>query len=286
MLAQQIVNGILLGSMYALLAISYTLVLGVLNLLNLAQGEILTASALIAYTLLCHSGNIALALAGAVVAGVILSIIIEYVCFRLPRGDTQVVTTIAMGMILQNVYTKLWGSESLKFPSLPMNWRVQLGSVTLNAAQILLIALTVILVVGLAYLIERTRFGRQMRAMAGNPRAAQVSGVSLRLTTIRTFALSGLVAGVTGVMAGMVFTSITAFIGGNVGEKAMVAMVIGGAGSAFGAGVAGLLLGVLEIFSVTKLGAEYREIIIFPLLLLFLWLRPSGLFHRGVVDRV
>ena len=128
-------------------------------------------------------------------------------------------------------------------------------------------------------------FGRQIRAMASNPLAARVAGVNMRAATVKTFALSGLIAGVSGVMAGMVFTSITPFIGGTIGDKAMVAMVIGGAGSAFGAGVAGILLGVTEILCVGYLGAQYREIVIFPLLILFLWLRPSGLFRKGKVDR-
>ena len=285
MLAQQLLNGILLGSMYALLAISFTLVLGVLNMLNLAQGEILTAGALVAYSVMRATGNLPLALVLAVVTAVVLSVVVEYFCFHLPRGDTQVVTTIAMGMLLQNVYTEIWGSEPLKFQSLKSDFHLELGPLSLNAVQLLLLALTAVLMLALSGLIDHSRFGRQIRAMASNPLAARVAGVNMRAATVKTFALSGLIAGVSGVMAGMVFTSITPFIGGTIGDKAMVAMVIGGAGSAFGAGVAGILLGVTEILCVGYLGAQYREIVIFPLLILFLWLRPSGLFRKGKVDR-
>ena len=285
MLIQQLLNGILLGSMYALLAISYTLILGVLDMLNLAQGEILTAGALVAYSVLRATGNLPLALVLAVIVGILLSIVVEYFCFHLPRGDTQVVTTIAMGMVLQNVYTEIWGSEPLKFPGLQSDFQLTFGPLSLNAVQILLLVLTAALMLALSGLIDHSRFGRQIRAMASNPKAARVAGVHIRVATIKTFALSGLIAGVTGVMAGMVFTSITPFIGGTIGDKAMVAMVIGGAGSAFGAGVAGILLGITEILCVGYLGAQYREIIIFPLLILFLWLRPSGLFRKGKVDR-
>lgn len=285
MLIQQLLNGILLGSMYALLAISFTLVLGVLNMLNLAQGEILTAGALVAYTTLRMGGGMPLALVLAVVTAVVLSLVVEYFCFHLPRGDTQVVTTIAMGMVLQNVYAEIWGSEPLKVPGLATDFRLDFGALSLNAVQLLLLALTAALMIALARLIDHSRFGREIRAMAGSALAARVAGVNIRMATLKTFALSGLIAGVTGVMAGMVFTSITPFIGGTIADKAMVAMVIGGAGSAFGAGVAGILLGITEILCVGYLGAQYREIIIFPLLILFLWLRPSGLFRKGKVDR-
>lgn len=285
MLIQQLLNGILLGSMYALLAISFTLVLGVLNMLNLAQGEILTAGALVAYTTLRMGGGMPLALVLAVVTAVVLSLVVEYFCFHLPRGDTQVVTTIAMGMVLQNVYAEIWGSEPLKVPGLATDFRLDFGALSLNAVQLLLLALTAALMIALARPIDHSRFGREIRAMAGSALAARVAGVNIRMATLKTFALSGLIAGVTGVMAGMVFTSITPFIGGTIADKAMVAMVIGGAGSAFGAGVAGILLGITEILCVGYLGAQYREIIIFPLLILFLWLRPSGLFRKGKVDR-
>lgn len=271
--------------MYALLAISYTLVLGVLNMLNLAQGEILTAGALVAYTVLRVTGSFPLALVLATVTGVILSVLVEYFCFHLPRGDTQVVTTIAMGMVLQNLYTEIWGSEPLKFPGLNAGFRLEAGPLSLNAGQILLICLTLAMMIPLSLLIDRSRFGRQIRAMAGNMKAARVAGVNIRMATVKTFALSGVLAGVTGVMAGITFTSITPFIGGTIGDKAMVAMVIGGAGSALGAGVSGVILGVVEILSVAYLGAQYREIVIFPLLLLFLWLRPAGIFRKGKVDR-
>ena len=286
MLMQQLLNGMLLGSMYALLAISYTLVLGVLNMLNLAQGEILTAGALVAYSVLRATGSFPLALAASIAAGILLSVLVEYFCFHLPRGDTQVVTTIAMGLVLQNIYTEIWGSEPLKFPAPDWSAQLAMGPVSLNGVQMLLIVLTVALMLPLSFLIDHTGFGRQIRAMAGNPTAARVSGVHIRAATVKTFILSGLIAGTTGVMAGLTFTSITPFIGGPVGEKAMVAMVIGGAGSALGAGVAGIILGILEILCVGYLGAQYREIVIFPLLILFLWLWPSGLFRRRKADRV
>ena len=285
MFIQQIVNGILLGNMYALLAISYTLVLGVLNMLNLAQGEILTAGALVACTVLGAGHGIFTAFAASVIVCILLSLLVELFCFRLPKGDTQVVTTIAMGMILQNVYTGIWGSESIKFPGVSGNASLNLGFFELTATQVVLIVTTAVLMIALSVLIERSRFGRQMRALSDNVTAARVSGVNLDKVTRLTFALSGLIAGISGVMAGMVFTSVTAFIGGTIGDKAMVAMVIGGTGSAFGAGIAGLILGITEILSVGYLGAEYREIIIFPLLILFLWLRPSGLFRKGKVER-
>ena len=284
-LAQQLLNGLLLGSMYALLAISYTLVLGVLDMLNLAQGEILTAGALTACSVLRGTGSLPLALGAAVLTGAVLSLLVEYFCFRLPRGDTQVVTTIAMGMVLQNVYTEIWGSEPLKFPRLEWDFRLSLGPLSLNGGQIVLLALTAAMMLLLSAVIDRSRFGRQIRAMASSTKAARVAGVDIRAATVKTFALSGLIAGVAGVMAGIEFTSITPFIGGAVGEKAMAAMVIGGAGSALGAGAAGLILGVAEILCVGYLGAQYREIIIFPLLILFLCLRPSGLFRKGRADR-
>lgn len=284
-LAQQLLNGLLLGSMYALLAISYTLVLGVLDMLNLAQGEILTAGALIACSVLRGTGSLPLALGAAMLAGTVLSVLVEYFCFHLPRGDTQVVTTIAMGMVLQNVYTEIWGSEPLKFPRLGWDLRLSLGPLSLNGGQIVLLVLTAAMILPLSAIIDRSRFGRQIRAMASSAKAARVAGVNIRAATVKTFALSGLIAGVTGVMAGIEFTSVTPFIGGTIGEKAMAAMVIGGAGSALGAGAAGLILGMVEILCVGYLGAQYREIVIFPLLILFLCLRPSGLLRRGKVDR-
>ncbi|MBP3736587.1 MAG: branched-chain amino acid ABC transporter permease, partial [Lachnospiraceae bacterium] len=263
----------------------YTLVLGVLNMLNLAQGEILTAGALVACAILSAGGSMPAALFASVLVCIALSLLVEFFCFRLPRGDTQVVTTIAMGMILQNVYTGLWGSESIKFRGLSSDFAIRISTLEFNATQILLLAITAALMIALSLLIDRSRFGREMRALSDNRTAARVSGVNIGRVTVLTFALSGLIAGISGVMAGMVFTSVTAFTGGTIGDKAMVAMVIGGTGSAFGAGIAGIILGIVEILSVGYLGAEYREIVVFPLLILFLWLRPSGIFGKGRVER-
>ena len=289
MFFDQLINGLILGCMYALLAISFSLVLGILGMLNLAQGEVLMAGACVAYAATTAGFGFFPALFAAMAAGGLLSLIIEFFCFPLPKSDdpsTPVVTTIAMSLILQNFYTEIWGSGPLKFPEFGLRVRYEIFGISLNAVQILLIAGSLFLMAALSFVIAKTWTGREIRTVAQSKTAARVVGIDIPLTIVKTFLLSGLIAGIAGVMAGLVFSHITPFVGSKVGNKAMVAMVIGGAGSMKGAMISGVLLGIVEILSVAYLGVEYREIIVFLLLILFLWFRPEGLFKLGKVERI
>jgi len=289
LIEQQIVNGLMLGSTYSLTAIGYTLVLGLLDMLNLAHGDVFMIAGFVALSMVLSGVPFWIALPAAMAVGALLSILVERVCFWAVRGSDILVPllmTLALGMVLQNVATEIWGSEPLRMPSVIPRESYRLGPISLSMLQITVLGISLVLMLLLDLLVQRTYVGRAMRAAAESPSTAGILGVNVPGIIMVTFLISGALAGAGGVLTAMTFSTITPFLGINQGLKAMVAMVIGGVGSMRGAMVAGLLLGIAETLSVAYLGASYREMVVYGLLLFFLWARPGGLFQTQASERV
>jgi branched-chain amino acid transport system permease protein len=285
---QQLVNGISLGSVYALFALGFTLVFGVLEIINLAHPAVLAIGALIAYTLLdrAHSG-LALALAGASVGGGLLGVVIDRVAFR-PlrlRGASRLgslITSIGVALILVNVAQIVWGTEPLSYPpgTVPLRFFTA-GAVTVSLLQVVVLATVVALMLGLRALLLRTRLGLAIRAVAENPQTASLLGMPFDRVVAFTFFLSSALGGVAGVLVGMLFQgSVSPFMGGTYGLKGLAAIILGGMGDITGAVLGGLAMGVGEVMIVQYLDSSYRDAVAFGLLFLVLILRPTGLLGQ------
>jgi branched-chain amino acid transport system permease protein len=281
MFLQQLINGLTLGSTYSLLAIGFTLVLGLLKMLNIAHGDVFMFGAFLGLTFARLGMPLYLALVLAMLGAGIVTIIIERVCFRPLRKAhflMPLLSTIAFGILLQNVTTQIWGSEPSRYPQTTEIAQFQLGPVLVSSMDIIILAVSLFLMVGIDQFVRRTRFGRSMRATSENPQQANLLGVDINRVIILTFFASGALAGVAGVLTALVYSQITPFIGIRQGLIGMVAMVIGGIGNLRGAMIGGIMIGIIEIMNDAYFTAGYRDIILFGLFFIFIVFKPEGLF--------
>ncbi|MGD9321936.1 MAG: branched-chain amino acid ABC transporter permease [Desulfobacteraceae bacterium] len=281
MFLQQLVNGVTLGSTYSLLAIGFTLVLGLLNMLNIAHGDVFMFGAFLGLTFAMMGLPIYLALILAMLGAGIVAIIIERLCFRPLRKAhflMPLLSTIAFGILLENVATQIWGSEPSRYPQTTEVAQFQLGPVLVSSIDILIVAISIVLMLGIDQFVRRTRFGRAMRATSEKAQTASLLGVDINRVIIFTFFTSGALAGVAGVLTALVYLQITPFIGIRQGLIGMVAMVIGGVGNLRGAMIGGLMIGIIEVMNDAYFTASYRDIILFGLFLVFIVFKPEGLF--------
>ncbi|MET0265514.1 MAG: branched-chain amino acid ABC transporter permease [Duganella sp.] len=305
-LIQQIINGLVLGSMYALVALGYTMVYGVLNLINFAHGDVLMIGAMTGLTILNLLNQyapelpgyvkLAIAIGGAIPVCMIVNVVIERVAYRRLRNAPRLaplITAIGVSILLQTVAMMVWTRNPLPFPQLLPSEPVMLGGALISQTQILLLVLAAASMVGLVLLVEKTRMGRAMRATAENPRGAGLMGVDSNKVIVLTFALGAALAAVAGVMWGANYASIQFAMGFLPGLKAFCAAVLGGIGNIYGAMIGGIVLGLVEslgagyIGDLTGgfLGSHYQDIFAFVVLILVLTVRPSGIMGERVADR-
>jgi branched-chain amino acid transport system permease protein len=303
---QQIVNGLVLGSMYALIALGYTMVYGVLNLINFAHGEILMIGAMSGLTILKALESAApglpgivklgIAILGAIPVCVIVNILVERIAYRRLRNAPRLaplITAIGVSILLQTLAMIVWGRNPLPFPQVMPSEPLHLFGTLITQTQIMLLALAAISMMLLVLLVEKTRMGRAMRAVAENPRIAGLMGVNADRVIVFTFAVGAALAAVAGVMWGANYASAQFAMGFVPGLKAFSAAVLGGIGNIYGAMLGGILLGLIEslgagyIGDITNgfLGSNYQDIFAFLVLILVLTLRPSGIMGERVADR-
>lgn len=283
-LLQQIVTGLSVGGTYALVALGFVLYFGVLNILNIAHAQTLMLAPLLVVVLMQLQLPWAPALVLAVGATLVFSYVVYLACMkpftRVGREAghlTPFIASFGVSMLVENLATAWLGSQPLPFPRIgPELWRI--GAIVASPTQVISLGVTTLLVGTLAFVVNRTAFGRAMRAVAENRSVAEAQGISADRTTVATV----LIATVLGVVAGLLFaagtTSVSAFVGLEYGLKGLVAMIIGGVTSLTGALVAALLLGLLETGITAYVSSSYQDTITYGLLFLILLVRPQGLF--------
>jgi branched-chain amino acid transport system permease protein len=305
-LLQQLFNGLVLGSMYALIALGYTMVYGVLNLINFAHGDVLMIGAMAGWTLLQIISHVApelpgivqlaIAIVGAIPVCIGVSILIERIAYRRLRNAPRLaplITAIGVSILLQTFAMMIWGRNPLPFPQVLPVEPIHILGALITPTQVLLLLLATISMILLTLLVERTRMGRAMRAVAENPRIASLMGVDSNRVIVFTFAIGATLAAIAGVMWGANYASVQFAMGFTPGLKAFSAAVLGGIGNIYGAMLGGILLGLIEslgagyIGDLTAgvLGSHYQDIFAFIVLILVLTVRPSGLMGERVADR-
>lgn len=286
---QQAINGLMLGSVYALIAVGFTLLFGVLGVINLAHGEVAMIGAFMALAAARLGLPFPAALVVAALGTMALSLVVERLCFRPFRKVDVLVpmlSTIGMSIFLQTVSTQTWGADATPFKIGLDIITFQVGEVQISTAHLIIVATTVVLMFLLSYLIYRTKVGRGMRAIAENAEIARSIGVNPSPLIVLAFAISGPIAGIAGILVGLNTYTISPFIGLDMGLKALVAVVIGGMGNVYGAMAAGIIIGLAETFTTGYLSASYRDWSVYGLLLLVLLLRPEGLLGKIESRRV
>jgi len=281
MLAQQIVNGFTLGSTYALIAIGYTLVLGVLKKLNLAHGELFMAGAFTGIGAASLGAPLLVSLLAGFVAAGLIAVAIERTCFyplRHANFLSPMLSTIAFGLFLQGLATQIFGSDPSRFPVSGASFQIQFATLSISAIHIVILATAFGLMIGIDLLVNRTRWGIAVRAASDDAETAAQQGMSVSALTMTTFLVSGALAGAAGVLTTLVYSQVNPFIGIRQGLIGMVAMVIGGLGNLRGAMIGGLAIGLIETMNDAYFTAGYRDFVIFFIFFVFLVFRPQGLF--------
>jgi branched-chain amino acid transport system permease protein len=300
---QELVNGITTGALYALVALGFSMVYGVLKLLNFAHGDLYMVGAFIGYFVIQWFGGpskltipvplllvIMFFLAAVVVGG--LGVAIERFAYRPLRDAPRIaplITAIGISFFLENSALLLFGAQYRVYNTpdfISFSSGIQIGSVSIDAVQIMVLALGVVLAIGLRLLVNSTKLGKQMRAVAADREAAEMLGINVNFTIAATFFLGSALAGVAGVMAGLLFNQVNNTMGFTAGLFAFTAAVVGGIGSLPGAVIGGLLIGLAQSFVTGYVSSTYTNLIVFGLLIVVMLVRPIGLLGRAQLQKV
>ena len=300
---QELVNGITTGALYSLVALGFSMVYGVLKLLNFAHGDLYMIGAYVGFFVIQWFGGpsaltipvpllllVMFVLAAGLVGG--LGVAIERFAYRPLRNAPRIaplITAIGISFFLENAALLLFGAQFRVYNTadfISLSSGIQIGSVTIDSVQILVLVLGLVLMVGLRELVNRTKLGKQMRAVAADREAAEMMGINVNFTISATFFLGSALAGVAGVMGGLLFNQVTPTIGFVVGLKAFTAAVVGGIGSIPGAMLGGLLIGVAESMITGYISSTYTNLFVFALLIVVMLVRPSGLLGQAQLQKV
>ena len=303
---QQIINGLVLGSMYALVALGYTMVYGIIGLINFAHGEVLMVGALTSWSIIglmqdAMPGTpgwliLLIALLIACVVAASLNFVIEKVAYRPLRNSPKLaplITAIGMSIMLQTLAMIIWKPNYKPFPTLLPSTPIDVYGAVITPTQVLILGMTAVSLAVLMYVVNYTKLGRAMRSTAENPRVAALMGVKPDVVISATFLIGAVLAAVAGVMWAANYGTVQHTMGFLPGLKAFTAAVFGGIGNLAGAVVGGILLGLIESLGAGYighltggvLGSHYSDIFAFVVLIIVLTLRPSGLLGERVADR-
>ena len=295
---QQLVNGLFLGSIYALMALGYTMVYGIIKLINFAHGEIYMIGSFIGYFLLntfntwgfLNSGVgffVAMIISMAVSAA--LGVLIEFLAYRPLRKSTRIaalITAIGVSYFLQNVMIYFFSPDTRPFPQAIERHSYNLGFLTISNIQILILTVSVILMLLLQLIVQKTRMGKAMRAVSVDADAAQLMGINVNRTISFTFALGSALAAAGGMLIGLYYNSINPMMGVAPGLKSFVAAVLGGIGIIPGAALGGFVIGMIETLA-TALGfSDYKDALVYAVLIIILLIRPAGILGKNLKEKV
>ena len=300
---QQLVNGLTLGSVYALLALGYSLVYGILQLLNFAHGEVYMMGSFAGYFVLIGLGGpaspavpvalvlVLMFLAGALTAG-LLGVGIERYAYRPLRDAPRIaplITALGMSFFLQSTALLLFGADVRSMDTSELispSTGIHIGPLNISLVRILVIVSAALMMIALMLFVQRTKLGKAMRAVAYDREAAEMMGVDVNRTIVAAFFIGSILAGVAGVMVGLVFDRVWHLMGFTAGLKAFTAAVIGGIGNIPGAMLGGLLIGLAEAFTAGYISSTFQNLIVFGLLILVMLVRPSGLLGAPALEKV
>ncbi|WP_125571903.1 branched-chain amino acid ABC transporter permease [Lacticaseibacillus songhuajiangensis] len=287
---QQLINGLSLGSIYALLALGYTMVYGVIKLINFAHGDIYMLGAFWGYYVLRYwHVNFWVALLSAMVVSAFAGMLIEFLAYRPLRHSpriTALITAIGVSYLLENGMSYLYGASPRNFPQVIKQENFHIAGLTVSNIQLLILVVAIVLMVALQLIIKKTKMGKAMRAVAVDPDAAQLMGINPNHVISFTFALGSALAGAAGVLIGLYYNTIDPLMGMTPGIKAFVAAVVGGIGSIPGASVGGFLIGILETATQAVGLSAYKDAAVYVVLIVILLVLPSGIFGKRTKEKV
>lgn len=294
---QQVINGLTLGSVYALIALGYTMVYGIIKLLNFAHGDIFMVGSFISYYLILSLGmNIFVAFLVTMALTAILGVVIDQVAYKPLRTSPRIsalITAIGVSYLLRNGMIVVTGAETRAYLQVFQNnipafvtQSFQIGNINIKTMQVILLLTTIALMVSLQFIVQKTKMGKAMRAVSVDPEAAQLMGIDTNIVIAFTFVLGSALAGASGMLVGIYYNSISPMLGAGYGTKAFVAAVIGGIGLIPGAVLGGYLLGMIEVMITAYGNSMIRDAVVYIILIVILLLRPAGLLGNSQSEKV
>jgi branched-chain amino acid transport system permease protein len=287
MFLQQLINGITQGGTYALIAVGYTLIFGVLEIINMAHGEVFMIGGMAGYYVVAHYGfGLVPALLGGMVGAALAGLVLEFAALRPLRRKgvsnlAPLISTIGLGMVFQNTMIRVAGAESLSLRVPLADGVLHFGPLQVTVTQLVVLGVSILLMLVLQWMLSRTRLGRAVRAVSENQETAALLGVNVTGIVLATVMAASALGGAAGVLVGVSFVSVSAVMGLSYGLKGLAVIILGGLGNVKGAVVGGILIGVLEAMTVGYIGSGYRDAIAFGFLFLMLVVRPDGLFGQA-----
>ncbi len=287
-----LINGVSLGSIYAVIALGYTMVYGIAKMLNFAHGDVIMVGAYIVFALTSYAGvNPYLALVISMAACTLLGMAIERFAYKPLRGASPLavlITAIGVSYFLQNMALLIFGSQAKSFTSIVNLPALTLadGKITISAETIVTIIVSLIIMVSLTLFVNKTKPGRAMLAVSEDKGAAQLMGVNVNATISLTFAIGSGLAAVAGVLLCSTYPTLSSQTGAMPGIKAFVAAVLGGIGSIPGAVIGGVLIGIIEILSRSYISSQMADAIVFAVLIIVLLVKPTGILGKKYIEKV
>ncbi|HEV3056076.1 MAG TPA: branched-chain amino acid ABC transporter permease [Solirubrobacteraceae bacterium] len=300
---QTVVNGVITGCLYALIALGYTMVYGVLKLLNFAHGDIYMVGAFLGYFVLHWFGGpnalsipvplvIVLMLVVAAAGCGALGVAIERFAYRPLRDAPRIaplITALGVSFLLENTVLLLFGGFVRSYSTntfISQTNGIHIDGARIDSVEIMIVVVSIAMMIGLKFIVDRTTLGKSMRAVASDREAAEMLGIDVNRTIAMTFFIGSAMAGVAGVMSGLEFNSISNTIGFLAGLKAFTAAVVGGIGSITGAMVGGIAIGMAEAFSSSYISTKYTDLIVFGILIIVMLVRPTGILGQKALQKV
>ncbi|WP_409177972.1 branched-chain amino acid ABC transporter permease [Brevibacillus fortis] len=283
---QQLVNGLTVGSTYSLIALGYTLIFGVLGIINMAHGQIFIFGSLVGLVLMTSLNMpLGVALIVAVVISAILGLVLEYTALRPLRKKNvphlaSLISTIGFAILMEEAMHKFFGADSRAFPQSFGDTTFDLGLIQIRSVDLVILGISVLLMFVLHFWIQKTKMGKAIRATAENTDTANILGINTNMVIVVTVMLASALGGVAGILIGMAYSALVPTMGMTLGFKGLAVLILGGVGSIPGAMVCGVLLGIIEVFTVAYGDSSYRDAVAFGLIILILLLKPEGLFGR------
>ena len=295
---QQLINGLFLGSIYALMALGYTMVYGIIKLINFAHGEIYMIGSFIGYFLI-HQFNdwgilpngwgFFVAMIVSMIVSAALGVIIEILAYRPLRGATRIsalITAIGVSYLLQNLMIYFFSPDTRPFPQAIERKLYTFSGISVSNIQLLILFVSVSLMLLLQIIVKGTKMGKAMRAVSTDPEAAQLMGINVDNVISFTFVLGSSLAGAAGVLVGIYYNSISPLMGVTPGLKAFVAAVFGGIGIIPGAMVGGYVIGIIETLVSAYGGSMFKDAVVYLILIIILIVKPSGIFGKNTKEKV
>lgn len=288
-----VINGLALGMAYALIAVGYSMVFGVLRLINFSHGSVYTFGAYMVYFFTSIKVGLFPAILIAIVLSGLLALTVDKVALEPLRKKKSIpiatlITTIGMSFVIQNTISVdyIFGTEKRGFPSLNLFPPIMIGNITIQSSQIIMLVVALLLLMVLTFIVQKTKVGLAMRAVEQNTRAASMVGVNVNFVISLTFFIGGACAAIAGALIAGYYGIISPSMGSTIGLKAFAAAVVGGIGMLHGAVVGGLVVGVAECLAAQYLGSNVRDPMAFVILILILIIKPTGLFGKKGITKV